>query len=127
MKRTVYILLMSLLLVSCEKTVLINDPYAAGVCVGEIGLGSVAGSLSILVETKGEWRLESDQPWLVLDTKGRSGNGAFTVRYDSNESNASDMRSERIARSLSTFLKFSRQIHWCLFRRACLMSGLPAQ
>lgn len=98
MKRTIYILLISILLVSCEKTVVINDPYAAGVCVGEIELGSVEGSLSILVETKGEWRLESDQPWLTLDTKGRSGNGTFTVRYDSNESNASDMRSERTAK-----------------------------
>lgn len=98
MKRTVYILLMSLLLVSCEKTVVINDPYSPGVCVGEIELGSVEGSLSILVETKGEWRLESDQPWLTLDTKGRSGNGAFTVSYDSNESNASDVRSERTAK-----------------------------
>ena len=84
MKKFIYCVCMSALICACTKTVEIVDPYSSGVCVGEILLGTVGGNLTLSVETKGTWRVESDQPWLKLDINGYNGDGAFTVSYTSN-------------------------------------------
>ena len=98
MKRLLYIILCIVLACACTKTVVITDPYSSGVCVGEILLGSQKGKLSISVETKDNWRIESDSEWLVPDTDGRTRNGAFTVYYTTNESNVQSIKSTRTAR-----------------------------
>ena len=83
MKRFIYhMVLVCVLFSACTETITeVVDPYSSGDCIGKIELGALAGSLSISLETEGEWRLETEQDWLRTDTKGRSGNGAFTVYY----------------------------------------------
>lgn len=98
MKRLLYIIMCIAFACACTKTVVITDPYSSGVCVGEILLGSQKGKLSVSVETKDNWRLESDSEWLIADTDGRTGNGAFTVYYTSNESNVQALKSTRTAK-----------------------------
>jgi hypothetical protein len=98
MKKLLYIILIGLLAASCSKTVVINDPYSPGVCVGEIILGSTEGSMSVSVEADGPWRLECDQNWLRTDVTSRNGDAAFTVYYNSNVSDISDLREARTAK-----------------------------
>lgn len=98
MKKLLYIILIGLLAASCSKTVVINDPYSPGVCVGEIILGSTEGSISVSVEADGPWRLECDQDWLRTDVTSRNGDAAFTVYYKSNVSDISDLREARTAK-----------------------------
>ena len=98
MKKLLYIILIGLLAASCSKTVVINDPYSPGVCVGEIILGSTEGSMSVSVEADGPWRLECDQDWLRTDVTSRNGDAAFTVYYNSNVSDISDLREARTAK-----------------------------
>ena len=89
---------MSALACACTKEVEIVDPYSQGVCVGEIHLGAAAGRVSVSLETEGLWRVESDQPWLKTDVNGRNGNGAFTVYYESNQSDVHEIRQSRVAK-----------------------------
>lgn len=98
MKKLLYIILIGILAASCSKTVVINDPYSPGVCVGEIILGSTEGSISVSVEADGPWRLECDQDWLRTDVTSRNGDAAFTVYYNSNVSDISDLREARTAK-----------------------------
>lgn len=99
MKRFIYYMVLVYGLVSaCTETVEVVDPYSSGECIGKIELGALAGSLSISVETAGDWRLETEQDWLRTDTDGRSGNGAFTVYYDSNESDIMTLKNGRVGK-----------------------------
>ena len=98
MKKILFMVVMSALVCACTKEVEIVDPYSPGVCVGEIHLGATAGKVSVSIETQGTWRVESDQPWLRTDVKGRKGNGAFTVYYESNQSDVHEIRDSRVAK-----------------------------
>lgn len=98
MKKLLYIIFIGLLAASCSKTVVINDPYSPGVCVGEIILGTTEGAISISVETEGVWRLECDQNWLHTDVNGRNGDAAFTIYYNSNLSDISSLKEARTAK-----------------------------
>lgn len=98
MKKFLLMVVMSALVCACTKTVEIVDPYSSGVCVGEILLGATPGKVSVSVETKGTWRIESDQTWLKIDVNGRIGDGAFTVYYESNQSDVHDIRQSRVAK-----------------------------
>ena len=98
MKKILFMVVMSALACACTKEVEIVDPYSQGVCVGEIHLGAAAGRVSVSLETEGIWRVESDQPWLKTDVNGRNGNGAFTVYYESNQSDVHEIRQSRVAK-----------------------------
>jgi hypothetical protein len=98
MKKLLHIILIGLLAASCTKTVVINDPYSPGVCVGEIILGATEGAVSVSVEADGPWRLECDQNWLRTDVTSRIGDAAFTVYYNSNVSDIGDLREARTAK-----------------------------
>lgn len=104
MKKLLYIILTGALATACAKEVVITDPYASGVCVGEIILGAVPGTVSVSVETDGVWRLDCDQDWLRTDVNGRSGNGAFTVYYSSNVSDMQSLKQARTAK-IAIFLE----------------------
>lgn len=98
MKKFIYMVFAAALVLACTKNIEIVDPYSAGACIGKIDLGAESGSLSVSVETKGDWRLESDQEWLKTDVDGRTGNGAFTVYYQANESDVNVLRQTRVAK-----------------------------
>lgn len=98
MKKILFMVVVSALACACTKEVEIVDPYSQGVCVGEIHLGATAGKVSVSVETEGVWRVESDQSWLRTDVSGRKGNGAFTVYYESNQSDVHEIRQARVAK-----------------------------
>ena len=98
MKKILYMVVMSALVCACTKNIEIVNPYSSGVCVGEILLGATPGKVSVSVETEGTWRLETDQPWLKTDVNGRIGDGAFTVYYESNQSDVHDIRQSRVAK-----------------------------
>lgn len=93
MKKYIYMVFMVALMCACSK------PDSAEVCVGKIEVGAVAGSISVSVETEGDWRVETDQAWLKTDVQGRSGNGAFTVYYESNESDIMNRTTGRIGKA----------------------------
>lgn len=98
MNKYIYIVLLSALMCACTKNVEIIDPYSPGSCIGKIELGAAAGSISVSVETSGDWRVETADEWLTIDTKGRTGNGAFTVYYESNESDVITLKSGRLGK-----------------------------
>ena len=98
MKKYIYMVLLSVLVCACTKNVEIIDPYSLGSCIGKIELGAAAGSMSVSVETSGDWRVETADEWLTIDTDGRTGNGAFTVYYESNESDVMVLKSGRVGR-----------------------------
>jgi len=98
MKKYIYMVLLSVLVCACTKNVEIIDPYSPGSCIGKIELGAAAGSMSVSVETSGDWRVETADEWLTIDTDGRTGNGAFTVYYESNESDVMVLKSGRVGR-----------------------------
>lgn len=98
MKKILFMVVMSALVCACTKNIEIVNPYSSGVCVGEILLGATPGKVSVSVETEGTWRLETDQPWLKTDVNGRIGDGAFTVYYESNQSDVHDIRQSRVAK-----------------------------
>ena len=98
MKKILYMMILSALSCACTKNVEVVDPYSQGVRVGEILLGATQGRVTVSVETEGLWRVVSDQPWLKTDVNGRNGDGAFTVYYESNESDVHVLKQERVAK-----------------------------
>ena len=98
MKKILYMIILSALSSACTKNVEVVDPYSQGVRVGEILLGATQGRVTVSVETEGLWRVVSDQPWLKTDVNGRNGDGAFTVYYESNESDVHVLKQERVAK-----------------------------
>lgn len=79
---------------ACTKTVE-TCPYSPGPCIAECVVGAEEGSVSILVETEGTWHIESCSSWIHSDVDGGSGRGAFTLHYDSNESDILHIRTSR--------------------------------
>ena len=98
MKKIVFMAFLAASVWACTRNVEIVDPYAPGVCVGEIVLDATPGRVSVAVETEGLWRVESDQSWLVTDVKGCNGDGAFTVYYESNVSDVHILTQARVAK-----------------------------
>ena len=98
MKKILYMMILSALSCACTKNVEVVDPYSQGIRVGEILLGATQGRVTVSVETEGLWRVVSDQPWLKTDVTGRNGDGAFTVYYESNESDVHVLKQERVAK-----------------------------
>jgi len=99
MKKLLYILpaIMVALSAGCTKVEYV-DPFQGGVNIAQTMVGAASGSLSVLVNTKGTWRVSCDQPWVEFDVKGGVDKGAFTVRYASNESDISVRRQSRVAK-----------------------------
>lgn len=98
MKKILYMAILSVLACACTKNVEIVDPYSQGVRIGEILLSATQGRVTVSVETEGLWRVESDQSWLRTDVNGRNGDGAFTVYYESNESDVHALKQQRVAK-----------------------------
>lgn len=100
MKKTFHIISVLLLaagLCSCENGK--DDAvFKSGSCIAIAEVGAAEGSLSVLVDTDGSWRLDCDADWLSFDVKGGSGRQAFTVRYGSNIPDIIDLKSARTAR-----------------------------
>jgi len=99
MKKLLYIFLpiAALLCLSCTKVEYV-DPFQSGVNIAHTMVGAGSGTLSVLVNTKGTWRVSCDQPWVEFDVKGGVDKGAFTIRYASNESDISVRRQLRKAK-----------------------------
>jgi len=83
MKKIITIIAAALCLASCSNK---TEGPAAGKCIGEIYVTSQSGAKSVLVDLPGMWRVVPQQSWISTDVNGRSGNGAFTLYYGSNES-----------------------------------------
>jgi len=86
----------ALLLCSCKKEYV--DPFTGGVNIGQTFVGAKPGSVSVLVNTAGTWRVSCDQPWISFDVDGGKGKAAFTVNYESNESGITSLRASRVAK-----------------------------
>lgn len=82
MKSRIFIIAAFLMLCSCTAD---RNPVP-GRKVGEIYLTAKGGSTSVLVKTEDNWRVWTDETWLSLDVNGGSGESAFTVSCESNES-----------------------------------------
>lgn len=81
---------------SCEKK---DDAlFKDGTCIAVAEVGALEGSLSILVETSGTWRLDCAEPWLSFDVEGGKGNQAFTVYYGSNVPDIINLKQARVAK-----------------------------
>ena len=114
MKKYIYMVLLGVLMCACTKNVEIIDPYSPGSCIGKIELGAEAGSLSVSVETNGDWRVETEDEWLTIDTKGRTGDGAFTVYFETNESDVMALKPGRVGKVAIRHAE-SRKVHTLVF------------
>lgn len=114
MKKYIYMVFLGALMCACTKNVEIIDPYSPGSCIGKIELGAAAGSMSVSVETSGDWRVATADEWLTFDTKGRTGNGAFTVYYESNESDVMTLKSGRVGK-VSIRHAETKKVHTLVF------------
>lgn len=83
-------------LCSCDKKD--EAVFKGGTCIAVAEVGALEGSLSVLVETSGTWRLGCEEPWLSFDVEGGTGNQAFTVHYSSNVPDIINLRQARVAR-----------------------------
>ena len=81
-RRIILIAVAAALCSSCGDKQALNP----GKCVGEIYVTAAPGSRSVLVSLDGLWRVSSCSDWISTDVNGRNGEGAFTFRYGSNES-----------------------------------------
>lgn len=85
-----------LLLVSCSKQSS-EHVYKSGKCIDTHFVTSPAGSLSVLVDTKGVWRVDCDEPWVSVDVRGGIDRQAFTISWLSNESDILSLKPTRKA------------------------------
>ena len=101
MRRYIYVLLVAVTALSCEKSGL---EIKSGNVLGEIEVAATAGRLTVSVETVGRWIVyeADDAPWVSFDVQGGVGNGAFTVSYQDNMSSVIDAKSSRKARIVVT-------------------------
>ena len=101
MRRYIYMLLVAVTALSCEKSGL---EIKSGNVLGEIEVAATAGRLTVSVETVGRWIVyeADDAPWVSFDVQGGVGNGAFTVSYQDNMSSVIDAKSSRKARIVVT-------------------------
>ena len=125
MKKILFMVVMSALVCACTKNIEIVNPYSSGVCVGEILLGATPGKVSVSVETEGAWRLETDQTWLRTDVNGRIGDGAFTVYYESNQSDVHDIRKSRVAK-VAILIEETMKADTLVFIQRGLMPVIPS-
>lgn len=82
-KRIIIVLMTALALLSCKE---MPQAPAPGKGLGEIYVTAAPGSRSVLVKLDGLWRVIPQESWLHTDVNGREGEGAFTLHFDSNES-----------------------------------------
>ena len=101
MRRYIYMLLVAVTALSCEKSGL---EIKSGNVLGNIEVSAYAGQISVSVETVGRWIVyEADNAsWLSFDVQGGVGKGAFTVSYQDNMSSVIDAKSSRKARIVVT-------------------------
>lgn len=91
MKRIAYIILTALLLVDCNKEVLLTTEQEGGILV----VGSGEGRVPVLVETSGVWYVETSADWISVSGGYRKDKGSFIAHYQSNESTDGDRRFNR--------------------------------
>lgn len=99
MKKILYIIASLFLFVglcSCEQ----KDEalFKSGSCIAVAEVSASEGSLSVLVQTSGTWRLSCDADWLSFDVKGGNGRQAFTISYGSNVPDILNLKSARTAK-----------------------------
>ena len=85
-----------LFLISCSKQSS-EHVYKSGKCIDTHYVTSPAGSLSVLVDTKGVWRVDCDEPWVSIDVRGGIDRQAFTISWLSNESDILSLKPTRKA------------------------------
>lgn len=99
------ILLAACALLSCKE--MQQDP-TPGKGLGEIYVTAAPGDRSVLVKLDGLWRVRPQESWLHTDVDGREGEGAFTFRFDSNESDFVNFKPVRkgaiVIQSLTTMV-----------------------
>jgi len=86
MKKTLTITLAVMLLgalSSCSEKIKEASP---GKKIAEIYVTALPGSKSVLVSLDGLWRVKPQVSWITTDVNGREGKAAFTLFYESNES-----------------------------------------
>lgn len=99
MKKTFYIITSLFLLAGlCSCGQKDEALFKSGSCIAVAEVSAVEGSLSILVQTSGTWRLGCDEDWLSFDVKGGKGNQAFTISYESNVPDILNLKSARTAK-----------------------------
>ena len=82
--RIILLITAAALCLSCEHSG--DSAVKAGKNIGEIYVTAAPGSRSVLVSLDDLWRVRSCEDWISTDVNGRDGEGAFTFRYGSNES-----------------------------------------
>lgn len=82
--------------VSCSGKTDLIPAFQPGNTVAVCRVSASAGEVSVLVETNGLWRLNIPDNWISADVPGGNGRGAFTFRYESNESDILNIRPGRI-------------------------------
>ena len=99
MKIRLFILFVAAVLISsCSGKTKVIPAFKPGSAVAVCRVAASGGDVSVLVETKGQWRLRAVDSWISTDVPGGSGRGAFTFHYDSNQSDILNLRSGRIGR-----------------------------
>ena len=81
---------------SCAKQSA-EELYEAGKCLDTHFVTASEGNLSVLVDTKGMWRVSCDEPWISLDVTGGVDRQAFTISWESNESEILSIKTTRKA------------------------------
>lgn len=84
--------------IGCTKEKIVIE--SQGGRIADLRVTAEAGQCTVAVETEGGWRVEEADAatWVHFDVMGGTGNGAFTLYYDSNESDIVDLRMNRMAR-----------------------------
>ncbi len=99
MKNSINILLVAVAIaVSCAQKTEVIPAFQPGTAVAVCQVNAAEGEVSVLVETKGQWRLRSADSWVSTDVPGGNGRGAFTLRYASNASDILNLRPGRVGR-----------------------------
>ena len=83
---------------SCSGKTEVIPAFKPGSAVAVCQVGASGGVVSVLVETKGQWRLRSTDSWISTDVPGGNGRGAFTFRYASNQSDILNLKPGRVGR-----------------------------
>lgn len=86
----------AVVLSSCSKQSA-DELYQAGTCLDTHFVTAAAGNLSVLVDTEGMWRVSCDEPWISFDVAGGVDRQAFTILWESNESDILSVKTTRKA------------------------------
>lgn len=111
--------------VSCAQKTEIIPAFQPGTAVAVCQVDAADGELSVLVETNGQWRLRSADSWITTDVPGGNGRGAFTLRYESNESDILNLRSGRVGR-IAICLEESGRADTLLIAQSGFLSPEPS-